>query len=46
MKVERKRKSSIGTTFDLIKTILTICIFFWFGWKVGLIAIILGIDIE
>lgn len=40
------KKSSVGFIWLLIKLIINVCLFFWFGWKVGLIGILLSIDIK
>lgn len=39
-------QSKIGTLWGITKLILLVCMFFWFGWKVGVLAALLGINIE
>lgn len=36
----------VAKVWDLFRLILLICMFFWFGWKVGLLCIVLGTQIS
>ena len=38
--------SLVGAMWGVIKTVIIVMFFVWFGWKVGLLAILLGIDIH
>lgn len=39
-------KNGLNATLGAIQTILIVCMFFWFGWEVGLLTLLCSIDIN
>lgn len=38
-------KTALEAIWTMLRLILVVCMFFWFGWQAGLIAILLVIEI-
>ena len=40
------KRTDLGRLWALTKFVLTICSFFWFGWQVGILMLVMGIDYD
>jgi len=38
-------KSGLQAVWDIVKLVIIVCSFFWFGWQVGLLMIVLVVDL-
>jgi len=39
-------KSGLEAVLAATKLVIVVCSFFWFGWQVGLLMIVLSVDIK